>query len=96
MKLKTFVARNLNEALAQVKKDLGPEAVILSTKSRRTFSPDSGWPHSEVEVKAALDDQSPVGGAKCSQELPGNRPHPKPLLHQVQDEIQELKELFSQ
>jgi flagellar biosynthesis protein FlhF len=96
MKLKTFVARNLNEALAQVKKDLGPEAVILSTQSRRTFSPDSGWPHSEVEVKAALDDQSPVGGAKCSQELPGNRPHPKPLLHQVQDEIQELKELFSQ
>jgi flagellar biosynthesis protein FlhF len=39
------VARNPQEAMAQVKKDLGPEAVILSTQSRR-------YPHSEAKISA--------------------------------------------
>ncbi len=97
MKLKTYVARNLNEALAQVKKDLGPEAVILSTNSRRTFSPGSGWPRTEVEVKAAMDEPYAAScAANFSQEPCSDQSPPKSLLHQVQEDLQELKGLFSQ
>lgn len=95
MKLKTYRARNLKEALAQVKKDLGPEAVILSTQSRRTLGPEAGWPRIEVEVTAALDDQSPAHGENVTTAIPDDSPRPKSLLHQFQDDLQELKELFA-
>lgn len=91
MKLKTYVAPNLREALAQVKRDLGAEAVILSTRARRTFAPDSPDPGAEVEVKAALDE--PEAQAEClSQEFQGNGLF---LLHQVRQELGELKKLVS-
>jgi flagellar biosynthesis protein FlhF len=91
MKLKTYVARNLNEALAQVKKDLGPEAVILSTHSRRTFSPSSGWPSTEVEVRAAMDEPSPGYAANFSPDSHLAWSLPKSLLHQLQAELKEMK-----
>ena len=54
MKLKTYVARDPQEALAQVKKELGPEAVILSTQSRRYAPSESRIPgRRRVEVTAA-------------------------------------------
>jgi flagellar biosynthesis protein FlhF len=56
MKLKTYVARDPQEALAQVKKELGPEAVILSTQSRGLPSSGSRSPgRRRVEVTAAAD-----------------------------------------
>jgi flagellar biosynthesis protein FlhF len=56
MKLKTYVARDPQEALAQVKKELGPEAVILSAQSRRHHSSGSNFPkRRSVEVTAAAD-----------------------------------------
>ena len=55
MKLKTYVARDPQEALAQVKKDLGPEAVILSTQSRRYPTSEARLPGRRVEVTAAAN-----------------------------------------
>jgi flagellar biosynthesis protein FlhF len=95
MKLKTYVARNLNEALAQVKKDLGPEAVILSTHTRRTLSPGSGWPRTEVEVKAAMDEHAATDAATFSRESYVDRLPPMSLLHHVQEELKEMKGLLA-
>ena len=36
MKLKTYTADTMAQALAQVRKDLGPDAMILHTRSYRT------------------------------------------------------------
>lgn len=89
---KTFVAQNLKEALSQVKKDLGPEAVILSTQSRRTFKPGSGWPRTEVEVKAATDQPHADNAGSCSPDS-----HPSlSLLHQLQKELKEMKGFLAQ
>lgn len=87
MKLKTYVAPNLREALAQVKRDLGAEAVILSTRARRTFAPDSPGSGGEVEVKAALDEPE---AQSLSQEF---QDHGLSLLHQLRQELGELKKL---
>lgn len=56
MKLKTFVAKNLKEALSQIKSELGPEAVILSTQNRLIKDGPSGLERQPgVEVTAAVD-----------------------------------------
>jgi flagellar biosynthesis protein FlhF len=47
MRLKTFTAKTLSEALSRVRKDLGPEAIIVSTLEPSNKSP--------ARVTAALD-----------------------------------------
>lgn len=49
MQMKRYEASSLQEALRRVKKDLGPEAIILSTKTLRDSNPPL------LEVVAALD-----------------------------------------
>ncbi len=54
MKMKTYKAETMQEALSQIKDELGPEAVILKTKkgSRRVLGRNRDF----VEVTAALDE----------------------------------------
>jgi flagellar biosynthesis protein FlhF len=92
MKLKTYIGRNLKEALAQVKKELGPEAVILSTQSRRILGPRAVRPCTEVEVRAAVEDRGPAQAESYSRKIYDERFF---LLKQVQKELRELKELFA-
>jgi len=54
MQIKVFSAPRLHEALAQVRQDLGPDAVILDRLEERSASGDSLW-----RVHAALDDEKP-------------------------------------
>lgn len=69
MKLKTYAAKNLKEALGQVKKELGPEAVILSTRKRWIKEGTLGLHrHPGVEVTAAADP-----GAQFTQKSPKQR-----------------------
>ncbi len=59
MKMKTYIVSSLAEAVTQIKKDLGSDAVILSTKKHvggKWF--DRGRP--KLEVTAAIDVPSPV------------------------------------
>lgn len=53
MQIRRFEGKDVQEVLRQVKEVLGPEAIILSTKSSR--SPRLGWNRSIVEVVAAVD-----------------------------------------
>jgi flagellar biosynthesis protein FlhF len=61
MQVKRFEARDIQEAIKQVKEAMGPEAIILSTKTLKTSPYRSGYQPASVEVVAAIDrpDDSP-------------------------------------
>lgn len=59
MKIKKFVGRSFKEALETVKRELGPDAIILSSKSIKT-GPFGIVSKDAVEVTAAIDDSEGV------------------------------------
>src|SRR5512147_1912835 len=64
MQIKRFEAKDMQEALRQVKTALGPEAIILSTQTIRKPSPPyAGGAGSRVEVVAAIDPPDPPAAA---------------------------------
>jgi flagellar biosynthesis protein FlhF len=88
MKIKTFRARTFGEALALVKKEMGEDAVIVSTEEKR-------GPRPSVEVGAAVDYE--VGEAAAPRAaipswatpiLPSAKP-PSPVFEQ--EEVRQLK-----
>lgn len=90
MNIKKYIARNAQEAIQMVKKEMGPEAVILRT--RTLFLPDEGVDRSagKIEVTAAVDYESP--GA-----MPLERDSPEPWFDQrrwqrLEREIKGIKE----
>ena len=60
MRIKKFVGGNFKEALEAVKKELGADAVILSSKTLRT-GPLGLLSKQSVEVTAALDENADEG-----------------------------------
>ena len=77
MHVKKFTAKNIQEALKLVKKDLGKDAIIISTKDVKPVS-NNGNCHT-VEVTAAIDFNS--------DDIPGI----KEFIYPLQKEITELK-----
>ena len=63
MRVKTFEAASMQEALAVVKRDMGEEAFILSTRTKRRKTPMGEETY--IEVTAAVD-ESPVAAAPAS------------------------------
>ncbi len=57
MQIKRFEAKDITEALRQVKEKLGPEAVILSTKTIKSAPRPYGGTGTRIEVVAAVDFQ---------------------------------------
>ena len=56
MKMKVFHADTMHEAIRSIKEELGPDALILSTKRvRRGSLPFSLFGRSLLEVTAAVD-----------------------------------------
>ncbi len=55
MKVKTYLVKTLSEAVDQIKKEMGPKALILST--RKTSIREKWWlqPEARLEVTAAID-----------------------------------------
>lgn len=93
MELRTFVGPDLKETLARVKRELGPEAIILSTQSRRPVRGESHRRHREVEVVAAL----PGGGIPGTGSPPAGPDSPEgfsPLLAALHQELREVKTLL--
>ncbi|GIX47069.1 MAG: flagellar biosynthesis protein FlhF [Candidatus Tectimicrobiota bacterium] len=63
MRIKRFEAASLQEALRQIKLELGPQAVILSTRQVRKGGSAFGlFSRPLVEVMAAVDDAEPAAG----------------------------------
>ena len=87
MNIKRYIARNSREALRMVKKDMGPEAVILKTKTIRLKDEKSRQLLNKVEVTAAVDYDAPVvmeSERQGARELKG--------LQQLERDIKEIKE----
>ncbi|MEK6675122.1 MAG: flagellar biosynthesis protein FlhF [Planctomycetota bacterium] len=85
MKVKTFRAKTMADALAQVKRHLGPEAVILTTRTISRNRLLGLGASSDVEITAA---QAPRGFPKLS---PRPRVAPKPpiaALTEARDELE--------
>lgn len=80
MHVKKFTAKNIKEALKLVKKELGPDAIIISTRDIEPAS--NNGKHPAVEVTAAMD-------FNCD-DMPGI----KEFIHPLQKEIAELKEII--
>ena len=97
MKLKTYVARDPQEALAQVKKDLGPEAVILSTQSRRYASSESRVPgRRRVEVTAAANQAVALDTLAHFQPWDLDTGNSGFSFQDLKGELEEIKGLFKQ
>ncbi|HEY3400189.1 MAG TPA: flagellar biosynthesis protein FlhF [Geothrix sp.] len=60
MRVKTFEAGSMQDALDIVKKDMGEEAFILSTRTRRRPSALGMGEETVIEVTAAVDEASPM------------------------------------
>ena len=91
MQIKRFEAGEMQEALRQVKEAMGPEAIILSTKTVSLPSSRSGYPKRKViEVVAAIDrHHAPCSGRHgsnpSSNSVRSHRPRKKdgPLLQRL-------------
>jgi flagellar biosynthesis protein FlhF len=70
MNLKTYRARSMAAALAEVKKDLGSAAVILRTRSYRVGGVMGVGGHEEYEITAA---DGPIDGVATSGPMLGTR-----------------------
>ena len=79
MQVKTFRAPTMEKVLALVKKELGPDAIILSSKKTATGSGDSGF-----EVSAARD-QQPAPAVSTDGEASA----------EMRNDIQEIKNFLS-
>ena len=78
MKIKKFVAPSMHEALRQIKREFGDDAIILSNKD--VTHPD--WPKA-VEVTAAIDKKDEVPPEKIAFKEILQRPTPQPVPNTI-------------
>ena len=82
MKIKKYVARSMTEAMNQIKKELGKDAVILNSKEVKTGGIFGLFKKKNIEVIAALD-QSSIPREKTKRNLkPNLNRTPKPSNHE--------------
>jgi len=62
LKIKKYLAKDIKEALRMIKEDLGPEAVIVSTRKMRGKGLKALLGPSRLEVTAAIDEITGDGG----------------------------------
>jgi flagellar biosynthesis protein FlhF len=93
MKIKTFRAKSFREALAQVKKEMGEDAVILSTEEQKGLPP-------AVTVEAAVDyeirEASNPGQPALSPAAPAPRPPPETDPSIEDGEIRQIRRTISE
>ncbi|MEO1534846.1 MAG: flagellar biosynthesis protein FlhF [Planctomycetota bacterium] len=79
MALKVYRARSMNDALAEVKRDLGSDAVILHTRNYKTGGLFGLGARSIVEITATTDDNPPTRRlTPARRERPSRAVEPKP------------------
>ena len=87
MRIKRYRGASLQDALAKVKADLGPEAVLLSN---RNLGPGEAGPKEKVEVTAARDGQA---GLDASARTDARRP--SDYLGRIQEDLAHLRALMT-
>jgi flagellar biosynthesis protein FlhF len=94
MKIKKFVGKNFKEALEMVKKELGADAIILSSRTMKT-GPLGLLKKETVEVTAALDETAVEEAYRQETALDGSFTLSEDILREIRslrDEISFLKE----
>lgn len=89
MKIRKFRARNFSEALAEVKREMGADAVILSTRDKK-------GPGAYVELTAAVDhdmDMDPAGGSAGPRQFSGTEALQKEETASTYSSGREISEL---
>jgi len=102
MKLKRFIAQDMTSALERVKKELGPDAVIISTEKRRIKQHGRPGFKSIIEVVAAVDpaeteiapDTNQAAWLKNRKQENSADKAPDGMLAELKREIAELKEIL--
>jgi flagellar biosynthesis protein FlhF len=98
MQIRRFESNNIQEALKQVKAVLGPEAIILSTKSTHKASSRFGW-HLRpfVEIIAAIDSpQSSSAGSMGEKTISSHLlPRGKEVIPEGKEEDKIVEKILS-
>lgn len=88
MKIKKYLVKDMQQAISQIKKDMGPEAIIIS--QRKVRGPGLwGFFTRRLEVTVALEENSPANFAQAlNRELrPGVSAEPRPESADRQPEL---------
>ena len=81
MKIRTYVASSMPQALQQVREELGDDAVILNTRTLRANDPEQAEGDAQVEVTAGLEGVAVPSGGIAARPLPPRPAAPaQPLL----------------
>ncbi|WP_156289081.1 flagellar biosynthesis protein FlhF [Oceanobacillus salinisoli] len=99
MKIKKYIAPTMPEAMKLIRKELGPDAVILNSKEIKQGGIFGLFKKNKIEVVAGLDPSPlPSKSSKQTEKRPANRPvsksvkdHEKSSQEEVLKEIQQLK-----
>ena len=94
MRIKKFVGKNFKEALEMVKKELGADAIILSSRTIKT-GPLGLLKKETVEVTAALDETADEGPFRQETAVDGSFTLSEDILREIRslrEEISFLKE----
>lgn len=96
MKMKKYVAATMPEAMLQIRKELGTDAVILNSREIRSGSFFGFFKKRNIEVVAALDPQPTKAKTNINSELPDIEPAigQRRADEQVLSEIKHLKKLL--
>jgi len=92
MRVKRFVANNIQEAMLQVKIEMGKDAVILHTRRFKEGGFLGFFAKEFVEVTAATDNDYPAAKNEPAQELPVNKK--EIVWPQITEETEETDEEF--
>ena len=95
MKIRKFLAKDMAEALSQVKRELGPDAMIVGTRPVKRGLLQQG-----IEVTAAIDVDDPDPGVPTAAAVPPTQPRGlnesdlERLMAPLRSEIRSLRQLI--
>lgn len=103
MRVKKYTAITMNDALGQIKEELGPDAVILNSKAVKKGGMFGFFQKKRIEVIAALDENPVINERQINESQRVNKeaqPVQTPLTKQpnqtdVIDEIKQLRQLVT-
>ena len=95
MKVKKYIAKTMPEAMQSIKKELGPNAVILQSKEVKKGGFLGFFKNKRIEVIAALDNMPLPEERTEEQPIRTSRPKQTAMNQdKVLDEINQLKQLL--
>src|SRR5690625_382490 len=93
MRVKKFIVESMPEAMIKIKKELGPDAVILNSKQIKTGGVFGLFKKKKIEVVAALDEVKRTMPERIRTENEGTTIQPKVRATSEQSLLKEIRQL---